>query len=134
VCLKGFNSIGRNCEIGGSSTLKNSILFDDVKAKHLAYIGDSVVGEGVNFGSGTQVANYRFDAGNVNVLTERGWVNSGRKKLGAIIGDGVRFGVLSCTMPGKLIGNGCWVGSGVVLGRNLEPGKSIFQKHEYVLR
>ncbi len=130
--LRGHNSIGRNCEIGGSSTLKNSILFDNVKAKHLSYIGDSVVGESVNFGSGTQVANYRFDAGNVNVLTEKGWVNSGRKKLGAIMGDNVKFGVLSCTMPGKLIGNDCWVGSNVVVNRNLRSGQRVFVKQEHI--
>lgn len=131
--LKGHNSIGRNCEVGGSSTLKNSILFDNVKAKHLSYIGDSVVGEGVNFGSGTQIANYRFDAGNVNVLTDRGWVNSGRKKLGAIIGDNVKFGVLSCTMPGKLIGNDCWVGSSAVVNRNMRGGQKLFVKQEQAM-
>lgn len=131
--LKGHNSIGRNCEIGGSSTLKNSILFDNVKAKHLSYIGDSVVGEGVNFGSGTQIANYRFDAGNVNVLTDRGWVNSGRKKLGAVIGDNVKFGVLSCTMPGKLIGNDCWIGSNAVVNRNMGSGQKLFLKQEHTM-
>ncbi|MEW5996825.1 MAG: bifunctional sugar-1-phosphate nucleotidylyltransferase/acetyltransferase [Candidatus Micrarchaeota archaeon] len=131
--LRGFNSIGKNCEIGESTTVKNSILFDDVKAKHLSYIGDSVVGQGVNFGSGTQVANYRFDASNVVVLVEKGWVNSGRKKLGALIGDNVKFGVLSCTMPGKLIGNDCWVGSGVTVTRNLRPGQKVLLKQDYVI-
>jgi bifunctional UDP-N-acetylglucosamine pyrophosphorylase/glucosamine-1-phosphate N-acetyltransferase len=130
--LRGFNSIGKNCEIGESTTVKNSILFDNVKAKHLTYIGDSVVGQGVNFGSGTQIANYRFDSGHVNVLTEKGWVNSARKKLGAIIGDNVKFGVLSCTMPGKLIGNDCWIGSGVVVNRNLKSGQKLFLKQEHV--
>ena len=131
--LRGFNSIGRNCEIGESTTVKNSILFDGVKAKHLTYIGDSVVGEGVNFGSGTQVANYRFDSSHVNVLTEKGWVNSARKKLGAIIGDEAKFGVLSCTMPGKMIGNGCWIGSGVTVNTNLRPGQKIFLKSEHTV-
>ncbi len=131
--LRGFNSIGKNCEIGESTTVKNSILFDNVKAKHLTYIGDSVVGQGVNFGSGTQIANYRFDSGNVNVLTEKGWVNSGRKKLGAIIGDNVKFGVLSCTMPGKTIGNDCWVGSSVVVNRNLRGGQKLFLKQEHTI-
>ena len=130
--LRGFNSIGKNCEVGESTTVKNSILFDNVKAKHLTYIGDSVVGQGVNFGSGTQIANYRFDSGNVNVLTEKGWVNSGRKKLGAIIGDNVKFGVLSCTMPGKTIGYDCWVGSSVVVNRNLRSGQKLFLKQEHV--
>jgi bifunctional UDP-N-acetylglucosamine pyrophosphorylase/glucosamine-1-phosphate N-acetyltransferase len=130
--VKGSVSIGDNCNVGESTTVKNSIIFNSVNAKHLAYIGDSVVGEGVNFGSGTQVANYRFDAANINVLTGKGWVNSGRKKLGAIIGDEVKFGVLACTMPGKTIGNGCWVGSNVNVTRNLKPNTKVFAKQDYV--
>ena len=133
ACLKGFNSIGRHCSIGDSTTVKNGILFDNVNAKHLSYIGDSVIGDNVNFGAGTQIANFRFDESNVNVLTERGWVNSGRKKLGAIIGDNTRFGVLSCVMPGKLIGENCWIGSGAVIGQNIEPNTHVYIKQELTL-
>ncbi|MBD3389921.1 NTP transferase domain-containing protein [Candidatus Micrarchaeota archaeon] len=130
--LRGSVSIGENCNVGESTTLKDSILFNNVSAKHLSYIGDSVVGEGVNFGAGTQIANYRFDAQNINVLTPRGWINSGRKKLGCIIGDNVKFGVLACTMPGKTIGNGCWIGSNVNVTRNVKPNTRIFAKQDYV--
>lgn len=132
TCLRGFNSIGKHCEIGDSTTIKNSILFDNVKAKHLSYIGDSVIGDNVNFGAGTQIANFRFDESNVNVLTERGWVNSGRKKLGCVIGDNVKFGVLSCVMPGKLISENCWIGSGAVVGQNVEPNTHVFIKQELI--
>jgi bifunctional UDP-N-acetylglucosamine pyrophosphorylase/glucosamine-1-phosphate N-acetyltransferase len=128
--LRGVNAIGANCEIGESTTVKNSVLFDGIKAKHLSYIGDSVVGEDVNFGSGTQLANYRFDGSTVNVQTERGWANSGRNKFGAVIGDGVRFGVLSCTMPGKLIGEGSWISSGVVVNKNVPPHSRVYVKQE----
>jgi len=128
--LRGVNAIGADCDIGESTTIKNSILFDKVKAKHLSYIGDSVVGEDVNFGSGTQIANYRFDGDTINVQTERGWANTGRKKFGAVIGDGVRFGVLSCTMPGKLIGEGSWISSGVVVNKNVPPRSRVYVKQE----
>lgn len=128
--IKGPAAIGDNCKIGDSVTIKQSILFDNVTAKHLAYIGDSVVGSNVNFGSGTQIANFRFDAGNVNVLTEKGWVNSGRKKLGAIIGDNVKFGVLSSTMPGKLIGANAWVHSGVIVNKNVPSNVYVYIKQE----
>lgn len=130
--LRGYNAIGSNCSIGESTTVKNSILFDNVNAKHLAYIGDSVIGEDVNFGSGTQMANFRFDEGNINVMTERGWVNTGSKKIGAFVGDGTKFGVLSCTMPGKLIGHGCWINSGVVVNKNVPPGSRVFVRQELV--
>lgn len=128
--LKSFNSIGKNCKIGGGTTVKNSIIFDNVYAKHLSYIGDSVVGDWVNFGSGTQLANYRFDESYINVQTERGWVNSARKKLGAIVGDQTKFGVLACTMPGKLIGSNCWISSGTVVNQNIPSNTQVFSKNE----
>jgi len=128
ACLRGFCSIGKNCSIGPGTTIKNSILFDSVNAKHLTYIGDSVIGENVNFGSGTQIANFRFDGENVNVLSEKCWANSGRKKLGAIVGDNTKFGVLSCTMPGKLIGSNCWVHSGVVVNKNVPSGSRVYTR------
>ncbi len=132
--VRGPVAIGKNCNIGGATSVKSSILFDRVNAKHLSYIGDSVVGEGVNLGSGTQIANFRFDEGVINVLTERGWVNSGRRKLGAIIGDGVKFGVLSATMPGKLIGPRCWIHSGVVVNKNVPADSSVYVRQELVFR
>ncbi|MDO8554789.1 MAG: sugar phosphate nucleotidyltransferase [Candidatus Micrarchaeota archaeon] len=128
--LKGYTSIGKNCSIGGGTTIKNSILYDNVNAKHLSYIGDSIVGSNVNFGSNSQVANYRFDESYVNVLTERGWTNTGRKKMGCIVGDNTKFGVLSCVMPGKLIGNDCWISSGVIVGQNIESETHVFIKQE----
>lgn len=132
--IRGYNSIGKNCSIGGGTTLKNSILFDNVNAKHLSYIGDSVIGSNVNLGSGTQIANFRFDEKNVNVYTAKGWVNSGRKKLGAVIGDNTKFGVLSATMPGKMIGPGCWIHSGVVVNKNVPSNMRVFTRQpiEYI--
>src|SRR5208283_5320087 len=126
--LRGSNSVGKNCHIGPGSTLTSSILLDNVNAKHLTYIGDSLIGEGVNFGAGSQVANYRFDSGQINVVTERGWANTGKKKLGVFVGDNTKFGVLSCTMPGKSIGSDCWIHSGVVVNRNVPSGMRVFTR------
>jgi bifunctional UDP-N-acetylglucosamine pyrophosphorylase/glucosamine-1-phosphate N-acetyltransferase len=131
--LRGFNSIGSNCSIGGGSSVKNSIILDNVNVKHLAYIGDSIIGEDVNIGSGTQIANYRFDGAHINVMTERGWTNSGRKKLGIFVGDNTKFGVLSSTMPGKLIGSNCWIGSGVVVRENISSNSHVFVKQEVII-
>jgi bifunctional UDP-N-acetylglucosamine pyrophosphorylase/glucosamine-1-phosphate N-acetyltransferase len=128
--VRGPSAIGDNCHISGATTVKASILFDDVNAKHLSYIGDSVIGSHVNFGSGTQIANFRFDEGNINVLTEKGWVNSGKKKLGAVIGDNVKFGVLSATMPGKLVGANAWIHSGVIVNKNVPSNVYVFVRQE----
>jgi UDP-N-acetylglucosamine diphosphorylase / glucose-1-phosphate thymidylyltransferase / UDP-N-acetylgalactosamine diphosphorylase / glucosamine-1-phosphate N-acetyltransferase / galactosamine-1-phosphate N-acetyltransferase len=126
--LRGFNSIGRNCAVGSGSTVKSSILLDHVNAKHLSYIGDSVIGENVNFGSGSQIANYRFDGNSINVVTEKGWANSGKNKLGVFVGDNTKFGVLSCTMPGKSIGANCWIHSGVIVNKNVPSGVRVFSR------
>lgn len=118
--IRGISSIGAGCSIGDSTTIKNSIIFDFVNAKHLSYIGDSIIGSGCNFGSATQIANYRFDAGNVKAKVADVVIDTQRNKLGAVIGDDVKMGVLSSVMPGKMIGDHCWIGANVMVEENIE--------------
>ncbi|MEM3399916.1 MAG: sugar phosphate nucleotidyltransferase [Candidatus Micrarchaeia archaeon] len=124
--IRGATSIGKNCAIGDSTTIKNSILLDDVKAKHLTYIGDSIIGEGCNFGASTQIANYRFDGGYVKTDVNGKVVVSDRRKFGTVIGDFTKTGVLSCVMPGKTIGDNCWIGAGVVIDRPIGRNMKVF--------
>ena len=119
-------SIGKGCDVSDSSTIKNSILMDGVNAKHLTYIGDSIAGERVNFGAGTQVANYRFDAGTIKSLIKGDVVDTGKTKLGVIVGDDTKTGVLSCVMPGKKIGANCWIGAGVVVDDDVPDETALF--------
>jgi len=118
--IRGTTSIGKDCGIGDSTTVKNSIIFDHVNAKHLTYIGDSIVGSNCNFGAATQIANYRFDAGHIHAVINDVTIDTKRTKLGAIIGDNVKMGVLSAVMPGKIIGDSCWIDAGVVVKENVE--------------
>ncbi len=118
--IRGTTSIGKDCGIGDSTTLKNSIIFDHVNAKHLTYIGDSIIGSNCNFGAATQIANYRFDAGSIKAIVNDVVIDTKRNKLGAIIGDNVKMGVLSAVMPGRIIGDGCWIDAGVVVKENVE--------------
>ncbi|VVB57280.1 Bifunctional protein GlmU [uncultured archaeon] len=118
--VRGCSSIGADCSIGDSTTVKNSIIFDHVNAKHLSYIGDSIIGSGCNFGSATQIANFRFDAGHVKAKVEDVVIDTQRKKLGAILGDEVKMGVLSSVMPGKMIGDHSWIGANVMVKENVE--------------
>ncbi len=132
--IRGATSIGANCHIGDSTTVKNSIIFDSVNAKHLAYIGDSVIGEGCNFGAATQIANFRFDSGSIKARVEDVVVDTKRSKLGAIIGDNVKMGVLCSVMPGKMIGNGSWIGANVMVEENVEPKTQVMLKQELIKR
>ena len=77
---------------------------DGAKAGHFAYLGDSILGNQVNLGAGTKLANLRFIKGEVTVTTPGGQVKTGLRKLGAILGDNVQTGCNSVTNPGALIG------------------------------
>ncbi len=128
--IRGCTSIGADCDIGDSTTVKNSIIFDHVNAKHLAYIGDSVVGSNCNFGAGTQIANYRFDAGPIKAEVKGRVMETMRTKLGAVIGDNTKTGVLSCIMPGRAIGDDCWIGAHVMINKNVERRTNVFLKQD----
>ncbi|MDQ1256252.1 MAG: UDP-N-acetylglucosamine diphosphorylase / glucose-phosphate thymidylyltransferase [Candidatus Hydrogenedentes bacterium] len=99
--LRGGTVIGDNCRIGQSVEIKNSVLMDRVHVSHLSYIGDSVIGEGANMGCGTVTANVRHDGGNVGSTVNGKLVDSGRRKLGTVIGDGVHTGINTSIYPGR---------------------------------
>jgi len=99
--IRGATSIGDRCHIGHSTEIKNSIIMHDTNIPHFNYIGDSVIGSDCNFGAGTKVANLRHDHGTVVI---RG-VNTRRVKMGAVIGDGVRFGINCSVNVGTVVGS-----------------------------
>ncbi|MCI5192570.1 MAG: hypothetical protein D3915_05520 [Candidatus Electrothrix sp. AU1_5] len=102
--LRGYCLTGKRCVIGHTTEVKHSIFFNDAKAGHFAYLGDSILGNKTNLGAGTKFANLRFLPGNVQVRTEQGLLDTGLRKLGAILGDRVQTGCNSVTNPGTLIG------------------------------
>ncbi|NMB79944.1 MAG: NTP transferase domain-containing protein [Methanomicrobiales archaeon] len=99
--IRGATSIGDDCHIGHSSELKNSIILSGTKIPHFNYVGDSVIGSGCNFGAGTKIANLRHDHGPVKVCGK----DTRRKKFGAVIGDGVQFGINCSVNVGTMIGS-----------------------------
>jgi NDP-sugar pyrophosphorylase family protein len=102
--LRGYCLIGSRCVVGHVTEVKHSIFLDDAKAGHFAYLGDSILGNEVNLGAGTKLANLRFTPGNVTIRTPTGPVDSGLRKLGAILADSVQTGCNSVTNPGTLLG------------------------------
>ena len=83
--------------------MKNSVLLPRTTIGHLSYCGDSVIGENVNFGAGTIIANLRHDSGNVKSMVRGVLVDSGRRKLGAIIGDNAKLGIHTSIYPGRKV-------------------------------
>jgi len=122
--IRACTSIGRNVRVGNACEVKNSIVMDGTHVGHLSYVGDSVLCERCNLGAGTIMANYRFDAGVVKMLVKDKVVDSGRRKLGAILGDDVKTGVNSVFMPGVKVGAGSWVGANLMVEEDL-PADSV---------
>lgn len=102
--LRGNCLIGKRCVVGHVTEVKHTIFLDDAKAGHFAYLGDTILGNRVNLGAGTKMANLRFVGGSVPVRTPDGTVDSGLRKFGAILGDQVQTGCNSVTNPGTMIG------------------------------
>lgn len=98
--LKYFASIGDGCMIGNAVEVARSVIGDEVDMKHLAYVGDSILGNRVNIGAGTVVANLRHDNASIKMNINDNLVDSGRRKLGAVFGDKVKTGINTSIYPG----------------------------------
>lgn len=107
--------IGRDCVIGHATELKYAVLLDEAQAPHFNYVGDSVLGRGVNLGAGTRLANLKTSRANVVVDVAGDRYPTGLRKLGAILGDGVQTGCNVVASPGTLVGRGTHVYPGAVL-------------------
>jgi UDP-N-acetylglucosamine diphosphorylase/glucosamine-1-phosphate N-acetyltransferase len=113
--IRSSTSIGNNVHIGNGVEVKNCVIMDGTKIGHLTYIGDSVVGYGCNFGAGTKVANLRHDGKNVKSVIKGKRVDTGRRKLGVIMGDDVHTGINTSINVGVVIDNGSGTKPGEVL-------------------
>lgn len=103
--IRGNVIVGRGCVVGHSSELKSCLLFDGAKAPHFNYVGDSVLGHNAHLGAGVILSNLRSDRNEVIIAFERFRVASGRKKLGATVGDRAEIGCNAVLCPGSVIGN-----------------------------
>ena len=101
--LRGYCLAGKRCVLGHTTEIKHSILLNDAKAGHFAYLGDSILGCNTNLGAGTKLANLRFIPGNITISHKGEQLNTGRRKIGAIMGDNSQTGCNSVTSPGTLM-------------------------------
>ena len=120
--IRPFTSIGAGVRVGNACEVKNSIIMDGTHIAHLSYVGDSVIGESCNLGAGTVTANIRFDEQSIRVDIENRRVDSGRRKLGALIGDEVQTGINASIMPGVKIGPGAWIAPGLTVYDDVPTG------------
>jgi bifunctional UDP-N-acetylglucosamine pyrophosphorylase/glucosamine-1-phosphate N-acetyltransferase len=118
--------IGRGCRVGASVEVKNTILMDRSNIPHHNYVGDSVIMEDVNLGAGTKVANLRLDEGPVHSTSRGRRLDTGLRKLGAIIGPGVKTGVNSTIDPGTVISEDAFIGPGARAQGFIAPKAMVF--------
>jgi bifunctional UDP-N-acetylglucosamine pyrophosphorylase/glucosamine-1-phosphate N-acetyltransferase len=121
--IRPYTSIGDDCHIGSAVEVKNSIVMRATNIPHHNYVGDSIIGEMCNLGAGTKIANLRLDKTNVMI----GKTNTGRRKLGAIIGDNVETGINACINVGCIIGSNVRIGPRA-LAHGLIPAGAMIMK------
>ena len=116
--LRGNVVVGDHCVIGHNTEIKGSILMNHTEAGHFNYIGDSIIGSYVNLGAGSRLANleFRLPADKRDMLfprilmdVEGKEVDTGRSKLGAVVGDYVEVGCNAVLSPAVLLGKESWV-------------------------
>jgi UDP-N-acetylglucosamine diphosphorylase/glucosamine-1-phosphate N-acetyltransferase len=122
--IRPCTSIGKNARVGNACEVKNSIIMDGTHVGHLSYVGDSILCERCNLAAGTITANLRLDDGPVKMLVKGEVVDTGRRKLGAILGDNVKTGINALLMPGVKVGPSSWIGANFTVQRDL-PANTV---------
>ena len=113
--VRGSTYLAPETKVGNAVEVKNSILMADATVGHLSYVGDSVLGQRVNFGAGTKVANLRHDGEPVSLTVKGERVSTGRRKLGVIVGDDAKTGINTSLNAGVVLGTGTTTRPGEVL-------------------
>lgn len=130
--IRGNALVGENCVVGNSTELKNVILFDGVQVPHYNYVGDSILGYRAHMGAGSITSNVKSDKTHVVVKDGTTQIDTGRKKVGAMLGDRVEIGCNSVLNPGTVIGADTSVYP-VSCVRGVIPANSIYKDSEHIV-
>lgn len=102
--IRGSAVVGKGAVVGNSTEVKNAILFDGVQIPHFNYCGDSILGYKAHMAAGVITSNVKSDKTNVSIRTAEGRMETGLRKLGALVGDFVEIGCNTVLNPGTVIG------------------------------
>ena len=123
--IRGGVWLGDGARVGAGTEVKRAVFLPGARAPHLNYVGDSILGAGVNLGAGTVLANFRHDGADIEIPTDAGRMATGRRKLGAILGDGVKTGCNAVLHPGVIVGRRTSIYPGVQLRSGVYPADRI---------
>ncbi len=131
--FRGNVIVGKNAVAGNSCEFKNSILFDNVQTPHYNYVGDSILGYKSHMGASSLTSNVKSDKKLVVIHAGDGEIETGIKKVGAMIGDGVEVGCGSILNPGTIIGRNTNIYP-LSSVRGCVPSDSIFKAQGDIVR
>lgn len=125
--IRGNAIVGEGAVVGNSTELKNVILFNKVQVPHYNYVGDSILGYKAHMGAGSITSNVKSDKKLVIVKGASAQIETGLKKFGAMLGDGVEVGCNSVLNPGTVVGP--WTNIyPLSCVRGVVPAHSIFKR------
>ena len=125
--IRGSALVGDDCVVGNSTELKNVILFDNVQVPHYNYVGDSILGYKSHMGAGSITSNVKSDKKLVVIHGGDEEIETGRKKVGAMLGDRVEVGCNSVLNPGTILGRDASVYPTSCV-RGVVPANGIWKK------
>lgn len=123
--IRPYSIIGDNCVIGHGSEIKHAIIMDNAKVASNTFVGDSIIGYKTRVGSGTIIANRRFDQGNVILKNGNEVIDLKTDFFGSVIGDKTRLGSNVTTYPGTFIGANTWIYPNTVVKGFIESLKRV---------
>ncbi len=121
--------IGNGVVLGNSCEFKNSIIFDEAQVPHFNYVGDSILGYKAHLGAGVILSNVKLDKSEITVSVDGGFLPTGLKKFGALIGDRAEIGCNSVLSPGSVIGRDTIIYPGTQW-RGVLPANSIVKHRQ----
>lgn len=131
--IRGNALVGSGCVIGNSTELKNVIIFNSVQVPHYNYVGDSILGYKSHMGAGSITSNVKADKSQVVIKNGEAQIETGRKKVGAILGDFVEVGCNTVLNPGSVIGCHSNIYP-LSMVRGYVPAESIYKKQGEIVQ
>lgn len=125
--IRGNAIVGKGAVVGNSTELKNVVLFNKVQVPHYNYVGDSILGFQSHMGAGSITSNVKSDKSLVTVKGEGVCIETGLKKMGAMLGDHVEVGCNSVLNPGTVVGRNSNIYPTSMV-RGVVPADSIYKK------
>lgn len=131
--IRGSALVGEGCVVGNSVELKNAVLFDGAQVPHFNYVGDSIIGYKSHMGAGAVTSNLKSDKTYVTVAFGTTKIGTGRKKVGAFLGDNVEVGCNSVLCPGTVISKGTTIYP-LSRVRGYLPENCIYKDAEHIVK